>query len=184
MESPVRSVESTAGSRENRAEEQTSPISPRFEAKSYLQRQVKELSCADEDEAQEKVSKRLQLKQERAKKKRYAVVTSFVYRFVYSLFYSSSTASRSVVLLLSLPLIGFMTGRTPHFYVLNPDQPCECPVRHQYSKTKFLEGHFLISDDYYCPAQSVLCDGHRGSRFVGIAGIPSFNGDGRVSQRG
>lgn len=44
-----------------------------FEAKSYLERQVEELSCADEDEAQEKVSKRLQLKHERARKKRQVV---------------------------------------------------------------------------------------------------------------
>lgn len=45
----------------------------RFEAKSYLERQVEELSCADEDEAQEKVSKRLQFKQEQAQKKRYVL---------------------------------------------------------------------------------------------------------------
>ena len=78
MESPVRSVETTAGSGENggggggkedSAAESSS--SQRFEAKSYLERQVEELSCADEDEAQEKVSQRLQLKQERAKKKRW-----------------------------------------------------------------------------------------------------------------
>lgn len=48
----------------------TSP-SQRFEAKSYLERQVEELACADEDEAQEKVSQRLQFKQEQAQKKRY-----------------------------------------------------------------------------------------------------------------
>ncbi|CAM9402548.1 unnamed protein product, partial [Ectocarpus sp. 6 AP-2014] len=48
---------------------ETSP-SQRFEAKSYLERQVEELSCADEDEAQEKVSQRLQLKQDQAQKKR------------------------------------------------------------------------------------------------------------------
>lgn len=73
MESPVRSVEASAGSGEKGEESAGSkgePSSHRFEAKSYLERQVEELSCADEDEAQEKVSKRLQLKQERAKKKR------------------------------------------------------------------------------------------------------------------
>lgn len=48
----------------------TSASQQRFEAKSYLERQVEELSCADEDEAQEKVSKRLQFKQEQAQKKR------------------------------------------------------------------------------------------------------------------
>ena len=74
MESPVRSVEASAGSGE-KGEDSAGPkgeppASHRFEAKSYLERQVEELSCADEDEAQEKVSKRLQLKQERAKKKR------------------------------------------------------------------------------------------------------------------
>lgn len=82
MESPVRSVETTAGSGENggsgggkedSAAESSS--SQRFEAKSYLERQVEELSCADEDEAQEKVSQRLQLKQERAKKKRCVYVS-------------------------------------------------------------------------------------------------------------
>lgn len=50
-----------------------------FEAKSYLERQVEELSCADEDEAQEKVSKRLQLKHERARKKRQVVLCSELY---------------------------------------------------------------------------------------------------------
>lgn len=77
MESPVRSVETTAGSGENGGggggKEQGSGSEPspsqRFEAKSYLERQAEELSC-QEEEAQEKVSKRLQLKQERAKKKR------------------------------------------------------------------------------------------------------------------
>lgn len=72
MESPVRSVEATTGSGENGGEDSGGdpPASQRFEAKSYLERQVEELACADEDEAQEKVSKRLELKQERAKKKR------------------------------------------------------------------------------------------------------------------
>lgn len=78
MESPVRSVETTAGSGEkgggggggNKEGAAEPSASQRFEAKSYLERQVEELSCADEDEAQEKVSKRLQLKHERAKKKR------------------------------------------------------------------------------------------------------------------
>ncbi|CAM9367948.1 unnamed protein product, partial [Ectocarpus sp. 13 AM-2016] len=91
MESPVRSVETGengsggAGGGANQqqgkataagqagaggaAAEETSP-SQRFEAKSYLERQVEELSCADEDEAQEKVSQRLQFKQDQAQKKR------------------------------------------------------------------------------------------------------------------
>ena len=47
-----------------------------FVAKSYLERQVEELSCADEDEAQEKVSKRLQFKQDQAQKKRWVFVPS------------------------------------------------------------------------------------------------------------
>lgn len=75
MESPVRSVETTTGSGENgggggKEDSGAEPSSQRFEAKSYLERQVEELSCADEDEAQEKVSQRLELKQERAKQKR------------------------------------------------------------------------------------------------------------------
>ncbi|CBN79310.1 hypothetical protein Esi_0197_0037 [Ectocarpus siliculosus] len=94
MESPVRSVETgengsgAGGGGANQQQQQdkataagqagaggaaaaeTSP-SQRFEAKSYLERQVEELSCADEDEAQEKVSQRLQLKQDQAQKKRY-----------------------------------------------------------------------------------------------------------------
>lgn len=94
MESPVRSVETGkngsggGGGGANQQQQQqdkptaagqagaggaaaaeTSP-SQRFEAKSYLERQVEELSCADEDEAQEKVSQRLQFKQDQAQKKR------------------------------------------------------------------------------------------------------------------
>ncbi|CAM9884136.1 unnamed protein product, partial [Ectocarpus sp. 12 AP-2014] len=91
MESPVRSVETGengsggAGGGANQQQDkataagqagaggaaaaETSP-SQRFEAKSYLERQVEELSCADEDEAQEKVSQRLQFKQDQAQKKR------------------------------------------------------------------------------------------------------------------
>ncbi|CAM9481594.1 unnamed protein product, partial [Scytosiphon promiscuus] len=90
MESPVRSVETGenggggggagaaakdqqqsagAGATGGAGAADTSP-SQRFEAKSYLERQVEELACADEDEAQEKVSKRLQFKQEQAQKKR------------------------------------------------------------------------------------------------------------------
>lgn len=93
MESPVRSVETGengssgggGGGAANQQDKQptaagqagaggaaaaeTSP-SQRFEAKSYLERQVEELSCADEDEAQEKVSQRLQFKQDQAQKKR------------------------------------------------------------------------------------------------------------------
>ncbi len=87
MESPVRSVEAGesgggggggsggAGSRKEDQQRKGSSSAAgeakgSFEAKSYLERQVEELSCADEDEAQEKVSKRLQLKQEQAQKKR------------------------------------------------------------------------------------------------------------------
>lgn len=72
MESPVRSVDTSAGSAKSGTKQESSPVSSRFEAKSYLERQVEELSCADEEEAQQKVSKRLELKQERAKEKRCA----------------------------------------------------------------------------------------------------------------
>lgn len=80
MESPVRSIETssgenvaqTAGSKEGEAAEGTCPQQQQrqFEAKSYLERQVEKLSCADEEEAQEKVSKAQELKHERARKKR------------------------------------------------------------------------------------------------------------------
>lgn len=91
MESPVRSVGTTAGGgsgengggSKNQEGEATTPsataaASQRFEAKSYLERQVEEHSCADEEEAQERVSKRLQLKHERAQKKRYVSRSSIV----------------------------------------------------------------------------------------------------------
>ncbi|CAB1107180.1 unnamed protein product [Ectocarpus sp. CCAP 1310/34] len=92
MESPVRSVETGkngsggAGGGANQQQQDKATAagqagaggaaaaetstSQRFEAKSYLERQVEELSCADEDEAQEKVSQRLQFKQDQARKKR------------------------------------------------------------------------------------------------------------------
>lgn len=85
MESPVRSGENGAGGAEaenanNSSTSSSGSVSQQqqrqFEAKSYLERQVEELSCVDEEEAQEKVSQRLQLKHERAKKKRYVVYST------------------------------------------------------------------------------------------------------------
>lgn len=80
MESPVRSIETSSGENVTQAAdskegEAAAPCCPQqqqrqFEAKSYLERQVEKLSCADEEEAQKKVSNRLQLKHERARKKR------------------------------------------------------------------------------------------------------------------
>ena len=89
MESPVRSVETGengggggggnggAGkdSQQSRSGAATGggapgPATQQQQVRIRLERQVEELSCADEDEAQEKVSKRLQFKQDQAQKKR------------------------------------------------------------------------------------------------------------------
>lgn len=107
MESPVRSVETgenggggggggsggqdsqqsaagttgAAGAGAGTQQQSASAGADAFVAKSYLERQVEELSCVDEDEAQEKVSKRLQFKQDQAQKKRWVLCCLFSLKF-------------------------------------------------------------------------------------------------------
>lgn len=93
MESPVRSEEtgengggagagagkdSRPGAAGGGTQQSAAAGADAFVAKSYLERQVEELSCADEDEAQEKVSKRLQFKQDQAQKKRWVLRCLFL----------------------------------------------------------------------------------------------------------